>query len=356
MTYKQIIDSLKKGNASPVYFLHGEEDHYIDEVSKYIENNILTEDEKSFNMTIMYGKDSDFKHVLDAARRYPVMASKQVVIIKEAQDLKTIDNLEPYLENPLESTVLVFAHKHKTLDKRKKFGKTLDKAEKAGKAVVFESKKLYENEIPDWIMDYLKDQNVRIDPDAAQLLAEYLGNDLSKIANELGKLLISLPKGNSISRELIQLNIGASKDYDVFELQAALADRNAVKSYKIAQYYMANPKSGPLPMVTGILYGFFSKAYVCAYLPNKYDETYAKALGQKLYGPSKPGSMSKRYMDYRNATKQYSYIQLEKILMLLKEYDLRSKGVGLPFVGDEFNEATENGELLREMVIKILGV
>jgi DNA polymerase III subunit delta len=160
----------------------------------------------------------------------------------------------------------------------------------------------------------------------------------------LGKLLISLPKGNSISRELIQQNIGASKDYDVFELQAALAERNAVKSYKIVQYYMANPKSGPLPMLLGILYGFFSKAYVCAFLPNKYDETYAKALGQKLYG----------YADHRNATKNYSYLHLEKILMMLKEYDMRSKGVGLPFVGDEFNEQTEQGELMREMVIRIL--
>lgn len=356
MTYKQIIEALKKGNVAPVYFLHGEEDFYIDEVSKYIENKLLTEDEKSFNLTIVYGKDSDFKVILDAARRYPVMASKQVVIVKEAQDLKTIDNLEPYLEKPLDTTVLVFAHKHKTLDKRKKFGKTLEKAEKAGKAVVFESKKLYENEVPDWIMDYLKEQNVRIDPDAAQLLAEYLGNDLAKVSNELGKLLISLPKGNSISRELIQQNIGASKDYDVFELQAALAERNAVKSYKIVQYYMANPKSGPLPMLLGILYGFFSKAYVCAFLPNKYDETYAKALGQKLYGFGKPGAMSKRYADHRNATKNYSYLHLEKILMILKEYDMRSKGVGLPFVGDEFNEQTEQGELMREMVIRILSI
>jgi DNA polymerase III subunit delta len=233
MTYKQITEALKKGNIAPVYFLHGEEDYYIDELTKFIENKLLTEDEKAFNFTVLYGKDSDFKNILDAARRYPVMAERQVVIVKEAQDLKTLDNLDAYIENPLDTTVLVLAHKHKTLDKRKKFGKTLEKSEKAGKAVIFESKKLYENELPDWITDYLKEEQIRIEPDAAQMMADYLGNDLSKITNELGKLLILLPKGSSVTRELIQQNIGASKDYDVFELQAAIAERNAQKVIKL---------------------------------------------------------------------------------------------------------------------------
>ena len=170
MTHKQIIDAVKKGNVSPVYFLHGEEDYYIDELTRFIEHNILSEDEKAFNLTVLYGKDSDFKNILDAAKRYPMMAEKQVVIVKEAQDLKTIDNLEPYLENPLTTTVLLFAHKHKTLDKRKKFGKTLEKAEKGGKAVIFEAKKHYENEIPDWISNYLRDEGYRIDADSAQML------------------------------------------------------------------------------------------------------------------------------------------------------------------------------------------
>ena len=258
MSYKQISDSIKKGKAAPLYFLHGEEDYYIDELTKLIETKILTEDEKSFNLTILYGKESDFKHVLDAARRFPIMAERQVVIVKEAQELKTIDNLEPYFENPLESTVLVLAHKHKTLDKRKKIGKTLEKSEKAGKAVIFESKKLYDNEIPDWITDYLKEEQVGIEPDAAHMIAEYLGADLSKINNELGKLLISLPKGSVVNRALVQQNIGASKDYDVFELQAAIAERNAAKSYKIVSYYMSNPKAAPLPMMLGILTCRFS--------------------------------------------------------------------------------------------------
>lgn len=353
MNHKQIIDSIKKGNISPVYFFHGEEDFYIEDLTKFIEQSILSEDEKAFNLTVMYGKDSDFKNVLDAAKRYPMMSERQVVIVKEAQDLKTIDNLEPYIENPLKSTVLLFAHKHKTLDKRKKFGKTLEKAEKAGKVVIFEAKKHFENEIPDWIINYLRDEGYRIDAEAAQLLTEYLGNDLSKIVNELSKLKISVPKGAFISSEQIKNNIGVSKDYDVFELQASIADRNILKSFNIVQYYIANPKSVPLPMLTGILYGFFSKSYCCAFQPNKYDETYAKATGQKLYGPSKPGAMSRRFADFRNATKNFSVHQIEKILAIIKEFDLRSKGVGLPYVGDEFNEQTEQGELMREMLIKI---
>lgn len=354
MTHKDIIKSIQKGDIAPVYFLHGEEDFYIDEVSKFIENKLLTEDEKAFNLTVLYGKEIDFKTVLDSARRYPVMASRQVVIVKEAQELKTIDNLEPYIENPLDTTVLVFAHKHKTLDKRKKLGKTLEKAVKANKAVVFESKKLYDNELPGWIANYIKEEGYSIDPQAADMLAEYLGNDLSKITNELDKLMINQPKGSQIQKDTIQQNIGISKDYNVFELQAALADRNAMKSYQIVQYYMANPKSGPLPMVLGILYGFFSKAYICAFQPNKYDDTLAKAIGQKTYGPPSPGKMSKRFADYRNATKNYSIPQLERIIHLLKEYDLRSKGVGLPYVGDEFSESTDQGELMRELVMKIL--
>ena len=353
MTHKDIIKSIKKGDIAPIYFLHGEEDFYIDEITKCIESEILSEDEKAFNLTVMYGKEADFKAVLDSVRRYPVMASKQVVIVREAQELKTIDNLESYLENPLETSVLVFAHKHKTLDKRKKFGKTLDKAVKAGKAVLFESKKLYDNELPGWISNYIQAAGYSIDPRAAEMLSEYLGNDLSKITNELDKLMINIPKGSSIQKDTIEKNIGISKDYNVFELQSALAERNALKSYQIVQYYMANPKSGPLPMVLGILYGFFSKAYVCAFQPNKYDDTLAKAMGQKTYGPS-AGKMSRRFADYRNATKNYSVPQLEQILQLLKEYDLRSKGVGLPYVGDEFSESTDQGELMRELVMKIL--
>lgn len=338
---------------APIYFLHGEESYYIDELVKYMEGNLLTEDQKAFNMTTLYGKDADFKQVLDAARRYPVMADRQLVLVKEAQNMKTIDKLEAYLQNPLESTTLVFAHKHKKLDKRKKFAKALTKAEKASKAVVLETKKLYDNQLPDWISKYLKAESFGIDPQASDLLAEYLGNDLAKIANELNKLVLSLPKGTRVDRKLIEENIGISKDYNVFELQSALANRDQLKTYRIVQYYMANPKSGPLPMVVGVLYNFFSKAYICRFLPDKYDTTIAKAIGQRAYG--KPGTMSRRYADYRHAVKYYSVPQLENAIQLLKEYDLRSKGVGLPYVGDEFSERTDHGELMREMVMRILG-
>jgi DNA polymerase-3 subunit delta len=354
MTFIEIKNSILKGKFYPVYFLHGEEDFQIDELSDYLEEKILTEDQKAFNFTVLYGRDSDFKQILDAARRYPVMSEYQVVIIKEAQDLKSIDELDLYLNNPLETTILIFAHKHKTLDKRKKLGKTLEKQEKAGKAAIFESKKLYDSEVPDWIIDFFKNENRKIDPSDAQIIFDYLGNDLSKIANELKKLFISVPKETLVTKELIQENIGISKDYDVFELQAALAEKNYEKSFKIVQYYQANPKSGPLPMISGILYSFFSKAYICSFQANKYDETYAKALGQKLFGAPRQGQMSRKYQDLRNATKNYSFDQIERILGLIKEYDLRSKGVGLHIIGDEFSEQTDHRELTKEMVLKIL--
>jgi DNA polymerase-3 subunit delta len=353
VTHKEIIKDIKKGQVAPIYFLHGEESYYIDELVKYMEGHLLTEDQKAFNMTTLYGKDSDFKQILDSARRYPIMAERQLVLVKEAQNLKTIDNLEAYLKNPLETTTLVFAHKHKKLDKRKKFSKALTKAAKEGKAVVLETKKLYDNQLPDWISQYLKSGGFSIEPKAADMLAEYLGNDLGKIANELNKLMLSLPKGTTVDQKLIEENIGISKDYNVFELQSALANRDHIKAYRIVQYYMANPKSGPLPMVVGVLYNFFNKAYICRFLPDKYDTTIAKAIGQRAFG--KPGTMSKRYADYRHVVKNYSVAQLENALQMLKEYDLRSKGVGLPYVGDEFSERTDHGELMREMVMRILG-
>ncbi len=352
MTHKDIIKDIKKGQVAPIYFLHGEESYYIDELVNYMEDHLLTEDQKAFNLTTLYGKDCDFKIILDNARRYPMMAERQLVFVREAQQLKTLDNLEAYLKDPLDSTVLVFAHKHKKLDKRKKFAKALAKAQKAGKAVVLETQKLYDNQLPDWISRYLKAEGFDIAPQAADMLAEYLGNDLAKIANELKKLMLNLPKGSLIEPQVIEENIGISKDYNVFELQSALAQRDHLKTYRIAQYYMANPKSGPLPMVVGVLYNFFSKAYICRFLPDKYDTTIAKAIGQRAYG--RPGAMSKRYADYRHAVKNYNIQQLEQVLQLLKTYDLRSKGVGLPYVGDEFNEQTDPGELMREMLMQIL--
>lgn len=344
MDFKNIMQSLKKRQFVPLYFLQGEEPFYIDEITRYIEDNALSEDAKAFNLTILYGKDADFKVVLDNVRRYPVMSDFQVVILKEAQEMKTLDNLTTYFEKPLDTTIFVIAHKHKKFDKRKKAGKVLQDAEKQGKACVLDSDKLYDNQVPAWIEGYLKDKKIGIDIDATQLLAEYLGNDLAKISNELDKLLINLPEGKSINKALIQQNIGISKDFNVFELQNALARRDVQRSNLIVNYFIANPKSNPLPMVISALYSYFSKIYVCKFLSDLNDDNIAKALGINRFFAK----------DYRTAANSFSRPQVAQIIHNLKEYDLMSKGVFVPLPTDEFNIRIEHGELLRELVYKIL--
>lgn len=333
LSYKQILNSLQKKEYFPIYLLHGEESFYIDELTKHIEENVLDETAKAFNQTVLYGKEIDYKTVLDNARRYPVMSDKQVVIIKEAQELKTLDKLEAYFQNPLDSTILVLAHKHKKLDKRKKYAKALTGSKKV---CVFESTRLYDNQVPNWINNYLKDKNIGIKPAATTLLAEYLGTNLSKISNELDKLTLNLPSGASIDKHIIQKNIGISKDFNVFELQQALGKRDVFKSFLIVKYFIANPKNHPLPMITATLYNFFSKVYVCQSMLRASDVEIASAI-----------STNKFFIkDYKSAAKSYSRAQLEQVIAILKEYDLRSKGVN--------NVSIPHGELLREMIIKIL--
>lgn len=334
LSYKQVLNGLRKKEYYPVYFLHGEEAYYIDEITKVIEHEVLDDATKAFNQTILYGKEIDYKNVLDNARRYPVMAERQVVIVKEAQELKTLDKLQSYFENPLDTTILVFAYKHKKLDSRKKYGKVLNASKKV---CVFESGKLYDSKIPNWITNYIKDKGHHIKPAAATLLSEYLGSDLSKIANELEKLLLNLPAGEAIDKTIIQKNIGISKDFNVFELQKALGTRNQFKSFLIVKYFIANPKNHPLPMITATLYNFFSKVYVCqSMMRSSSDKEICAALSVNSFFIS----------DYKVATKLYSRVQLEQIFALLREYDMRSKGVN--------NTATPPGELLREMIIRIL--
>lgn len=334
LSYQQVLKALQQKSYSPIYLLHGEESFYIDQLTNYIEENVLEEGTKAFNQTVLYGKDIDYKAVLDSARRYPVLSDKQVVIIKEAQDLKTIDKLEPYFQNPLDSTILVLAHKHKKLDKRKKFAKTLSSS---NKVCLFESKRLYDNQVPNWISNFLKDKGVNIKPAAAHLLAEYLGTDLSKIANELDKLLLNLPKGATVDKPLIQKNIGISKDFNVFELQHALGKKDHFKSFLIVKYFIANPKNHPLPMITATLYNFFSKVYVCQAMLRATDEAIAKAIGANKFFVK----------DYRVAAQAYTRPQLEQVFSLLKEYDLRSKGV------NSTNNST--GALLQELIAQVLG-
>ncbi len=332
MTYQQIIKEIKAKKYAPIYLLHGDESFYIDKISKYIEDNILTEGEKSFNQMIMYGKDTDHKTLIDTCSRYPMMASHQVVILKEAQEMKTLKELLPYLQKPVPTTILVICFKHKKFDGRTKFGKLLKQ-----KALVFESKKLYDNQIPDWIQSYLKDKKLSISPSAAALVAEYLGEDLSKVSNELDKLAINLTPGTEVNEKHIQDQIGISKEYNVFELQKALGAKNVVKSNRIINYFISNPKKNPLVVVVGTLFNFFSKVYLTHFLKNSSEREMMEKLGVRHAFFLK---------DYKLAARNYPYQQSQNVISILKEYDLKSKGV------DRVN-ATE-GDLMKEMIFKIL--
>jgi len=334
MTYSQIITDLKKKEYKPVYFLHGNESYFIDAIADFIEKKVLSNGEKSFNQTILYGKETEFKQVVDTARRYPMMAPYQVVILKEAQEMRTLKQLVTYVEKPAETTILVICHKHKRFDSRTKLGKVLKK-----NAVLFESKKLYDNQLPDWIHNYLKTKGFTIKPNATALIAEYLGTNLSKVANELDKLAINLPKGTDITQQHIQNNIGISKDYNVFELQKALGQKQVTKVNRIIQYFGSNPKKNPMVMMVGSLYNYFSKIYMLHFLRHAGDPDILSAL--KLRS-------SFFLREYKAAARKYSKPQTEQVLSILKEYDLKSKGV------DNNTMSNPDSELLKEMVYRIL--
>ncbi|MEM1121149.1 MAG: DNA polymerase III subunit delta [Bacteroidota bacterium] len=334
MTFSQIITSLKNKQYQPVYFLHGNESYFIDAIADYIEKNVLSEGEKSFNQTILYGKEIDFKQVVDTVRRYPMMAPYQVVIVKEAQEMRTLKELATYVEQPAATTILVICHKHKRFDGRSKLGKVLKK-----KAVLFESKKLYDNQLPDWIHNYLRDKGFTIKPAATALIAEYLGTNLSKVVNELDKLAINLTKGTDITQQHIQNNIGISKDYNVFELQKALGQKQVTKVNRIIQYFGANPRKNPMVMLVGSLYNYFSKIYMLHFLRNAGDQEVQKAL--KL-------SSSFFLREYRASARNYPKQSVTKVLGILKEYDLKSKGV------DNNTMSNPDSELMKEMVWRIL--
>lgn len=327
----KIVNEIKQGNIKPIYFLMGEEPYYIDKLTEYIENNILTEEEKGFNQMVLYGKDVSIEDVISNAKRYPMMADRQVVIVKEAQELsRTIEKLESYAENPQTTTVLVFAYKYKTLDKRKKVTKMLEKA-----GVVFESKKMYDNQVGDWIKRILSSKNYGIEPKAAAMLVEFLGTDLSKISNELDKLMIILPKGSTITPKVIEDNIGISKDYNVFELRKAIGERDQLKAYKIADYFSQNPKDNPLVMTTGLVFGFFSQLLQYHGLKDKNPSNVAKLLKINPYFVK----------DYDIAVRNYPMKKVSAIVATLRDIDVKSKGVGVT--------AIPQSDLLKEMLVKI---
>ncbi len=327
----KIVNDIKAGNIKPIYFLMGEEPYYIDRLSDFIEDKVLTEDEKAFNQTVLYGRDITIEDIVSTAKRYPMMSERQVVIVKEAQDLsRTIDKIESYAENPMPSTVLVFCYKYKTLDKRKKVTKLLAK-----NGIVYESKKLYENQIGDWIKRVLAGKKYSIEPKANAMLVEFLGTDLGKINNELEKLQIILPKDSTITPKHIEDNIGFSKDFNNFELLNALGSKNQLKAYLIVQYFADNPKANPLVVTTGTVFGFFIKLLKYHGLKDKNPNNVAKVLGVSPYF----------LKDYDLALKNYPMRKVSQIIGLLRDIDVKSKGVGA--------NALPQLDLMREMLFKI---
>ncbi|MGA9638279.1 DNA polymerase III subunit delta [Flavobacterium sp.] len=327
----KIVNDIKAGNIKPIYFLMGEESYYIDKLSDYIEDTILTEEEKGFNQTVLYGRDVTIEDIVSTAKRYPMMADRQVVIVKEAQELsRTIEKLESYAENPMPSTVLVMAYKYKTLDKRKKVTKTLAK-----NGLVFESKKLYENQVGEWIKRVLAGKKFNIEAKATAMLVEFLGTDLSKINNELEKLQVILPKGSTITAHDIEENIGFSKDFNVFELRKAIGERNQLKAYTIAENFAQNPKDNPMVMTTALVFSFFIQLLKYHGLKDKNPKIAAPILG-----------VSPFFMkDYDVAIRNYPMRKVSQVVASLREIDVKSKGVGA--------NALSNADLLKEMLYKI---
>jgi DNA polymerase III subunit delta len=332
VTYEDIISDLKNRIFKPVYFLAGEEPYYIDLIIDYIEENVLPEAEKAFNQIILYGDDTNIAAIIDTARRFPMMSSHQVLIVKEAQSLKKIEDLALYLEKPLLSTILVFCYKYKTIDKRTKLYKTLD-----SHGAYFESARLRDYQIPAWIDRYLMTKGIKTDPNASAMLTEYLGTDLHKIVNELDKLIITLPAGKPmITTSLIEKNIGISKDYNNFELQKAIGEKNILKANMIVHYFANNPKNNPITLSIASLFGFYSKLITYHYLTDKSKNNVAAVLKVNPFFVK----------DYEISAAKYDVSRTVQIINLLRTYDMKSKGYGDP--------GTEPGDLLKELVFKIL--
>ena len=329
---KQIVSDIRNGQLKPIYFLMGEEPYYIDAISDFIQDNVLSEEEKGFNQMVLYGRDVAVDDIVSNAKRFPMMAERQVVIVKEAQDLsRTIEKLVSYAENPQPSTVLVVNYKYKKIDKRKALYKAVKKS-----GVVFESKKLYDNQVPDWIRRVLSGQKYTIAPKAAQMLVEFLGTDLSKINNELNKLKIILPEGTQITPEHIEENIGISKDYNNFELRKAIGERNTKKAFKIVNYFADNPKDNPMVVTVSLLFNFFSQLLHLHGLHDKNPRSIASALKINPYFVN----------EYIAASRNFPMKKVSKVVATLREFDVKSKGVN--------SNAVPQGDLLKELLVKIL--
>ena len=309
----------------------GEEPFYIDKISDYIAEKVLKAEEKEFNQSVLYGKDVEVAQIISEAKQFPFGAEKRVIIVKEAQNIKNIEQLETYLDSPQPSTLLVICYKYKKIDKRKKFGKTLCK-----KALVFESKRFYDNQVSNWIAKYLSEKGYKIEEKASFMLAEFLGTELSNISNELDKLMLIVKKEEKITDSIVEKNIGISKDYNIFEFQQALGSKDILKSNQIVNHFAANPKNHPLVVTLGMLFSFFQKLMTYHSIKDKKRNNVVAELKLNPYFVNQ----------YSSAARNYSQSKLFDIFTYLKQYDLKSKGVN--------NTSTKDGELLKELVYKIL--
>lgn len=331
MAAEKIIAGWKKKQFKPVYWLEGEEDYYIDQVVNYAEHHILSEAEAGFNLTVFYGKDANWADIINACRRYPMFSERQVVLLKEAQQMRDIEKLESYIENPLSSTVFVVSYKEKKVDGRTSLSKLLKK-----NAEVLTTKKMYDNQLPDWTNDLIHSKGYEISPKALLLLVDHIGNDLARINNEVEKMLVNLGSRKTISEDDIENYVGVSKEYNPFELQSAIVKKDLSKAIRIIQYFEANPKAAPIQLVLPTLYNLFSKTYMIFGQSAKDDKTIAANIGVNPFFVK----------DYMATSKNYGYEGVEAALLLLHNYNLKSIGIN--------NAGGSDASLLKEMVFKMM--
>ena len=334
MSYEQIIGDINRKIFYPIYFLTGEEPHFIDKISKLIETTVLSEDEKEFNQIIVYGRDILPNQIIQMAREYPVFGNYRVIIVREAQDIKQIEKdklLLAYLEKPVPTTLLVFDYKYKKVDGRTSFVQLLKK-----NGIFFESKKLYDNQVPKWIEGTIRGMGYQINPQAMMLLSENLGTDLSKIENELKKLVINIDKNTEITPDIVEKNIGISKDFNIFELQKALGERNIYKANQIINFFASNSKDNSVVFVIVMLFNYFKRLLIYHTLKDKSDKNVASKFGINPYF----------VREIRIASSRYNIAKLRSIISILREYDQKAKGVETAPI--------EDGELMKEMIYKIL--
>ena len=328
-----ILKELRAKQYRPVYYLMGEESYYIDLIADYITDNVLSETEKEFNLTVVYGADVDIATVINAAKRYPMMSEYQVVIVKEAQAIRNMEELSFYLQKPLNSTILVICHKHGTLDKRKKLAAEVEKV-----GILFESKKIKDSQLPAFINSYMKRKGIDMEPKASAMLADFVGTDLSRLTGELEKLIITLPAGQKrVTPEQIEKNIGISKDYNNFELRSALVEKDILKANKIIKYFEENPKTNPIQMTLSLLFNFYSNLMLSYYSPEKTEQGIASWLGLKSPWAAR---------DYLTAMRRYNGVKTMQIIGEIRYADAKSKGIS--------NASMSDGDILRELVFKIL--